>query len=188
MPAPMHDAAASGLPPQDAADLDSDVGAVLYRELHRIAAARMRHERPSHTLQATALVNEAYLRIAAEGGSIWQDRPRVLGLAAHIMRNILVDHARAHRAGKRGAGAVQVTFNDPIVGTQESVVDVLAIHDALTALDTFDPRQASIVELRFFGGLTFEEIATQLDVSVRTAKRDWTMARAWLRTQLMPNP
>ena len=182
MPGPTQVAALSGFSPQAAADLS----VVLYRELRRIAAARMRHERPGHTLQATALVNEAYLRIAAEGGSIWQDRARVLGLAAHVMRNILVDHARAHRAGKRGAGAVQVTFSESLAGAQDFVVDVLAIHQALTTLDTFDPRQAEIVELHFFGGLTFEEIAAQLGISVRTAKRDWTMARAWLRTQLLP--
>jgi RNA polymerase sigma factor (TIGR02999 family) len=117
---------------------------------------------------------------------MWGDRARVLGTAAHVMRQILVDHARAHLAGKRGGGAVQVTFDENIQGKEGSVLDVLAVDTALARLAEFDPRQAKLLELRFFAGLTIEEIAEQLGISERTAKRDWTMARAWLRHELSP--
>ena len=184
MPEPSANRASADLPPGDAAELSE----TLYRELRRAAAARMRYERVDHTLQPTALVNEAYLRMAAAGGSVWGDRARVLGLAARVMRHILVDHARAHRAEKRGAGAVQITFDEDLMSTRGSVIDVLAIDSALHGLAVLDARQAEIVELHFFGGLTLEEIANQLGISLRTVKRDWTMARAWLRIQLMPVP
>jgi RNA polymerase sigma-70 factor, ECF subfamily len=163
-----------------------DLASSLYDQLHRLAAAKMRNERANHTLQPTALVNEAYLRLADCDNSLWQDRARVLGTAAHLMRNILVDHARAHRAGKRGAGAVQVTLDSGLVATGGSPIDVLAVDGALTRLASFDPRQASILELHFFTDLTFEEIAVHLGVSARTIKRDWAMARAWLHNQLAP--
>jgi len=162
------------------------VSATLYRELRRLAAGKMRHERMGHTLQPTALVGEAYLRLAGANQSMWGDRARVLGTAAHVMRQILVDHARAHLAGKRGGGAVQVTFDENIQGKEGSVLDVLAVDTALARLAEFDPRQAKLLELRFFAGLTIEEIAEQLGISERTAKRDWTMARAWLRHELSP--
>ena len=142
-----------------------------------------RFERGNHTLQPTALVHEAYIRLADESASAWRDRSRILAVAAHVMRNILVDHARAHSAGKRGAGAVQVTLHD-VPASTEILVDVLAIDEALTKLAEFDPRQASVMELHFFAGLTFEEIAEHLGVSSRTIKRDWEMARAWLRGHL----
>ena len=146
----------------------------------------MRNERGNHTLQPTALVNEAYMRLAGCDETLWQDRARILGTAAHIMRNILVDHARARRAGKRGAGAVQVTLDPDLVVTGGSPIDVLAVDEALTRLARFDERQAAILELHFFTDLTFEEIALHLGVSSRTIKRDWTMARAWLHDQLAP--
>lgn len=147
----------------------------------------MRFERKDHTLQPTALVNEAYLRLVDRSDSMWQDRSRVLGLAANVMRHVLVDHARAHNAGKRGDGQLQVTLVEDIAGGEgSSAADVLAVDEALTRLNNFDPRQAKILEMHFFGGLTFEEIALQLDVSARTVKRDWTMARAWLRHELLP--
>jgi RNA polymerase sigma factor (TIGR02999 family) len=118
---------------------------------------------------------------------MWQDRTRVLGLAANVMRHILVDYARAHGAGKRGDGQLQVTLVDNMVATaNSSTADVLAVDEALTRLAEFDSRQAKILEMHFFAGLTFEEIALQLDVSTRTVKRDWTMARAWLRQALSP--
>jgi RNA polymerase sigma factor (TIGR02999 family) len=167
-------------------ELAPAVSATLYRELRRIAAGKMRHERIGHTLQPTALVGEAYLRLAGANQSIWGDRARVLGTAAHVMRQILVDHARAHRAGKRGGGAIQVTFDEGLQGTEGSVLDVLAVDTALHRLAEFDQRQAKVLELRFFAGLTIEEIAKQLEISERTAKRDWTMARAWLRHELSP--
>jgi RNA polymerase sigma-70 factor, ECF subfamily len=156
----------------------------LYRELRKIASAKMRFERGNHTLQPTALVHEAYMRLAGESSSAWSDRPRILALAAHTMRNILVDHARAHDAGKRGAGAVQVTLNEDVAKSTDNLVDVLAVDEALTRLASFDVRQARVLELHFFAGLNFEEIAGELAVSARTIKRDWTMARAWLHCQL----
>jgi RNA polymerase sigma-70 factor (ECF subfamily) len=159
----------------------------LYQELHRLAVGKMRFERGNHTLQPTALVNEAYLRLGAGAESMWQDRARVLGTAANVMRHILVDYARAHNAGKRGDGQVQVTLiEDMVKGADNSTADILAVDEALTRLSEFDPRQAKILEMHFFAGLTFEEIALQLDISTRTVKRDWTMARAWLRQQLSP--
>jgi RNA polymerase sigma-70 factor, ECF subfamily len=164
-----------------------DLASSLYQELHRLAAGKMRFERGNHTLQPTALVNEAYLRLGGCSDSMWQDRTRVLGLAANVMRHILVDYARAHRAGKRGDGQVQVTLvEDMVGGTSSSTADILAVDEALRALAEFDPRQEKILEMHFFGGLTFEEIALQLNVSTRTVKRDWTMARAWLRQKLSP--
>lgn len=161
-----------------------DLATSLYRELHRLAAAKMRFERPNHTLQPTALVNEAYLRLSDCSESIWQDRSRVLGTAANVMRHILVDHARAHNAEKRGDGLVQVTLIEENMAAAGNPVDVLAVDEALTRLAGFDERQAKVLEMHFFGGLTFEEIAQQLDVSERTIKRDWIMARAWLRREL----
>ena len=163
---------------------DVDLNASIYKELRKLAAARMRLERGNHTLQPTALVHEAYMRLAGQPESIWKDRSRILGLAAHAMRHILVDYARAHSAGKRGAGAVQVTLADGLVSSNEKLVDVMAVDQALNKLAEFDPRQARVMELHFFAGLTFEEIAAVLQMSERTIKRDWTMARAWLHQQL----
>jgi RNA polymerase sigma-70 factor (ECF subfamily) len=167
------------------AEPERDLASSLYQELHRLAAAKMRFERRNHTLQPTALVNEAYLRLGNCSDSMWQDRSRVLSVAANVMRHILVDHARSHNAGKRGNGQLQITLIEDIVaGTSSSTADVLAVDEALTLLSEFDPRQEKILEMHFFAGLTFEEIAQQLGVSTRTVKRDWTMARAWLRQKL----
>ena len=163
-----------------------DLALSLYKQLRRLAGAKMRLERGNHTLQPTALVHEAYLRLADCNESVLQDRPKILGMAAHMMRNILVDHARAHRAEKRGDGAVQVTLVSGVAISEGSTVDVLAVDEALTRLAAFDKRQAEILELHFFAGQTFEEIALQLNVSTRTVKRDWSMARAWLYGQLSP--
>ncbi len=163
-----------------------DLALSLYNQLRRIAVAKMRLERGNHTLQPTALVHEAYLRLADCNESALQDRARILGMAAHMMRNILVDHARAHRAEKRGDGAVQVTLVSGVAISDGSTVDVLAVDEALTRLAAFDKRQAEILELHFFAGQTFEDIALQLGVSTRTVKRDWSMARAWLHQQLSP--
>lgn len=166
----------------------ADLASSLYEELHRLAAIKMRFERGNHTLQPTALVNEAYLRLEDCSNSIWADRAQVLGVAATVMRHILVDHARAHRAGKRGDGALRVTLDEGLfAAAPTSTVDVLAVDEALTRLQEFDSRQARILEMHFFGGLTFEEIASQLGIATRTVKRDWTMARAWLRHELSPS-
>jgi RNA polymerase sigma-70 factor, ECF subfamily len=165
-----------------------DLTSTLYQELHRLALGKMRFERGAHTLQPTALVNEAYLRLVDCSDSMWVDRTRVLGTAANVMRHVLVDHARARNAGKRGDGLLQVTLVDDMAGgTSSSTADILAVDEALTRLAEFDPRQAKVLEMHFFGGLTFEEIALELDVSTRTVKRDWTMARAWLRQELSSN-
>ena len=161
-----------------------DLQGSLYKELRRIAAARMKHERANHTLQPTALVHEAYMRLAGAGSSAWGDRSRILALAAHTMRNILVDHARARLADKRGAGAIQVTLDEGAAVTDRSLADVLAVDEALTRLAGFDERQARVLELHFFGGLNFDEIAEELAISSRTVKRDWAMARAWLQSEL----
>jgi len=160
----------------------------LYRELRRIAARKMRFERANHTLQPTALVNEAYLQLAGAPGSLWQDRAHFLTLAAREMRHILVDHARAHGAHKRGNGAVQVTLDDNLEAATGSVADVLAVDEALRRLALLDARQAEILELHFFAGMTFEEIASVLGISVRTAKRDSHMARAWMKSELSKRP
>lgn len=163
---------------------EQELSSSLYAELHRLAAAKMRHERGNHTLQPTALVNEAYIRLAAQTESVWTDRARCLGTAAKVMRNVLIDHARVHGTEKRGGGAVQVTLDDALLPSDQSLVDVLAIDDALNQLARFDARQAEILELHFFGGLTVDEIALRLGISPRTVKRDWTMARAWLKKEL----
>jgi RNA polymerase sigma factor (TIGR02999 family) len=176
----MTDQGSTPDPHEDRATIDAGI----YKELRRLAAAKMHFERGSHTLQPTALVHEAYLRLAGQPDSIWQDRSRILGLAAHAMRNILVDYARARGADKRGAGVVQVTLDEGAAASESSLVDVIAVDEALTRLADLDARQARILEMHFFGGLTFEEIAAQLDISERTIKREWAMARAWLHVEL----
>jgi RNA polymerase sigma factor (TIGR02999 family) len=170
--------------PASQQDAQREINDSLYRELRRIASAKMHGERGNHTLQPTALVHEAYVRLADQPQSAWVDRSRILGLAAHAMRHILVDHARAHGAGKRGAGAVQVTLDEGLKASSGALVDVLTVDEALTRLAKLDSRQARILELHFFGGLTFDEIAVELGVSLRTVKNDWRMARAWLYQQL----
>lgn len=169
--------------PSGSADV---VTASLYQELHKLAARKMRAERPNHTLQPTALVNEAYMKLGEASSSVWQDRAHFMAAAARIMRHILVDHARSHNADKRGAGAMQVTLDETIVSTNSSASEVIALDQALANLAKFDPRQSEILELHFFAGMTFEEIASVLQISVRTVKGDWSMARAWLHQQLAP--
>jgi len=176
--------AAQSEPRPSGADAEAQINASIYKELRKIAAAKMSLERGNHTLQPTALVHEAYLRLADQPGSAWRDRSRILGLAAHAMRHILVDHARAHSAGKRGAGAVQVTLDEGLAASNNALADVLAVDEALTRLAELDPRQAKVLELHFFAGLTFDEIAVEVGVSTRTIKSDWAMARAWLHQQL----
>ena len=163
-----------------AAEGHAHLEASLYKELHKLAARKMRAERANHTLQATALVNEAYLRLADASGSLWTDRAHFLAAAAHVMRHILVDHARSRGAGKRGAGAVQVTLDENLVPSAGHSIDILALHEALERLSKLDARWGRIVELHFFGGLSFEEMASVLDLSERTVKRDWALARIWL--------
>ena len=160
----------------------------IYEELRRLAGHYMRLERVNHTLQPTALVHEAYARLVQQPQIPWQSRAHFFAVASQLMRHILVDHARARHAGKRGGVQHQVTLDEDILPTHEKSIDVLALHEALDHLAKFDPRQARIVELHFFGGLSFDEIALVLHVSERTAKRDWSMARAWLKRELSGQP
>jgi len=154
---------------------------LVYDELRRIAAGYIRRERPGQTLQATALVNEAYVRLAAERARPFANRTHFLAIAALSMRQILVQRARARKAAKRGGAPKRVTLEEGLVATEGPSVDVLALDEALTRLAARDPEQARIVELRYFGGLTIEETAGAVGVSPATVKRQWTMARAWLK-------
>ena len=157
----------------------------IYEELHRQAARAMRRENVGHTLQATALVHEAYMRLVDQDRVVWRNRAHFFGIAAQIMRRILVDHARGRLADKRGGGAKHVTLGDAVNAADRGEdLDVLALHEALERLALLDERQARVVELRYFGGMNIEETAEALDISPATVKREWTMARAWLRREL----
>ena len=157
---------------------------VVYQELHRLAHHYMQRESPGHTLQTSALVNEAFLKLVDQRAVKWQNRAHFFGIAAQAMRRILVDHARAHSAGKRGGGERRVSLDDApaIAGTVD--VDVLALDEALTRLAAIDPQQSRVVELRFFGGLTMEETAEVMQISPATVGREWRMAKAWLFAEL----
>jgi RNA polymerase sigma factor (TIGR02999 family) len=158
---------------------------LVYRELRRIAAGALRAERSGHTLQPTALVHEAYLRLADQKDVRWQNRAHFLGCAAQVMRHVLVDAARARRAGKRGGDAARVTLTDALgVAAEARGLDVVALDDALRALAALDARQARVVELRYFGGLSIGEAAEVLGVSPATVSADWAVARTWLRREL----
>ncbi len=156
---------------------------IVHDELHRIALACMAGERPDHSLQATALVNEAYLRLVETRGMTWQNRAHFLAMAARIMRRILVDFARARQYQKRGGGAVRVTLVDD-VALAEPGRDLVALDDALEALAKIDERKSRVIEMRFFGGLSVNETAEALRVSPETVMRDWKLAKAWLLLQL----
>jgi RNA polymerase sigma factor (TIGR02999 family) len=157
---------------------------LVYDELRRIAARHMRRERPGQTIQATALVHEAYLRLLKDKKRAWQNRAHFLAIAATSMRQILVERARARGATKRGGGAVRLTLDEATLAMEGAAVDLEAIDEALRALGRLDPRQARIVELRFFGGLSVEEAAEVIGISPGTLKREWSVARAWLRRAL----
>jgi RNA polymerase sigma factor (TIGR02999 family) len=156
---------------------------LVYRELKSMAGAQMMRERAGHTLQPTALVNEAYLRLSP-GGERWENRAHFFGAAARAMRRILVDHARRHQASKRGGEAVRVTFADLDVAAEEPDLDVMALDDALDALAKDEPRLAEVVHLRYFAGLGIAETARVVGTSPATVKRDWTYARAWLLARM----
>jgi RNA polymerase sigma factor (TIGR02999 family) len=156
----------------------------VYVELHRIATARLHAERGQHTLQATALVHEAYLRLCGSGAIAYHDRTHFFRLAARVMRRILVDYARHRNAEKRGDGRANLSLEDAVSITSEQCSDALEIDDLLNRFAKLSPRQATVVELRYFGGLTDEEIALAIGKDVRTVRRDWAMARAWFRTQM----
>jgi RNA polymerase sigma factor (TIGR02999 family) len=158
---------------------------IVYAELHRRAAVAMRREDAGHTLQPTALVHEAYMRLVDQRGGEWQNRSQFYGIAAQMMRRILIDHAREHLAAKRGGGAKQVTLSGiEAAADSDDAVEILALHEALEKLATLDERQAKVVELRYFGGLSVEEAAEALEISAATVKREWATARAWLKREL----
>jgi RNA polymerase sigma-70 factor, ECF subfamily len=156
----------------------------VYPELRRIAGYQLRGERPGHTIQPTALVNEAYLDLLAGAKLTWKDRAHFFATVAQAMRRILVDYARMRKAAKREGGKRRVELTDGLAISVDRLDEVLSIDEALTRLAEWDARQSRIVELRFFGGLTEEEVAETLGISARTVKRDWNLARAWLRGEL----
>ncbi len=164
-----------------------DLLPLVYAELHRLAKSYMRHERPDHTLQATALINEAYLRLAQEDTD-WNSREHFIGIAANVMRRVLVDYARAHNAEQRGGAMKRVELQDDLAISSEKLDEVAVLDEALKRLEDLNPRQAKVVELRYFGGLSIEQIALLLAVSPRSVKRDWSLARIWLFRELKPNP
>lgn len=165
---------------------EEQLAQIVYGELHRLAQGYMRRERVGHTLQATALVNEAYVRLIGERDVRWQSRAHFYVTAARTMRRILIDHARSKQTAKRDGGHA-VTLNDALLTIDTRVdrsAEMVMIDEALVRLERLDPRQCKIVELRFFGGLTVEETAQALDISPKTVKRDWSVARAWLEAEL----
>jgi RNA polymerase sigma factor (TIGR02999 family) len=158
---------------------------LIYDELRRVAANQLRAERENHTLQATALVHEAYLRLLEQHEVDWQNRAHFFSIAAEMMRRILVNYAIQRNAKKRGDGVTRISLDDAIsFSTDEGDLDLVSLDASLKRLAEFDEMQARIVELRFFGGLTIEEVAEVLDISESTVKREWKMAKAWLKTQL----
>jgi len=164
---------------------DEELLRAVYQELRRQAQRAMRREGSEHTLQATALVHEAYLRLADQRPSAWRNRSQFFGIAAQMMRRILVDHARARLADKRGGGATAITLDEASASSGDAdPIEVLALHDALDRLAVLDPQQAKVVELRYFGGMSIEETAEALELSPATIKREWAVARAWLAREL----
>ena len=157
---------------------------LVHGELHRLARAYMHRERIDHTLQPTALINEAYLRLARENVD-WQSRQHFIGVAANVMRRLLVDHARAHNAQMRAGGLQRVELEEGFMVSSEQSKEVLALHEALTVLEEADPRQAKVVELKYFGGFSVEEIGAILEMSPRSVKRHWALARIWLHKRMM---
>src|SRR5262245_3536827 len=153
---------------------------LVYQELHRLASSYLRRERPDHTLQATALIHEAYLRLVDHEQPRWNSRSHFFSFAAHLMRQILVDHARAHKAEKRGGDAKRISIEEAEAPAPERAEDLLTLDEALTTLAEFDQRKAHIMELRFFAGMSLEEIAQACGISARTVDREMRLARAWL--------
>jgi RNA polymerase sigma-70 factor, ECF subfamily len=153
---------------------------LVYEELRRLAAGRLRHERPNHTLQTTALVHEAYLKLAAQRDANWQNRAQFFGVASQVMRRILVDYARGKQRIRRGGKQQKVSLDSVLLVSPDRTEEVLAVHESLSRLEMLDARQARIVELRYFGGLTVEEIADVVGISGKTVMRELNVAKAWL--------
>ena len=153
---------------------------LVYEELRRLAARRLRHERPNHTLQTTALVHEAYVKLAGQRDANWQNRAQFFGVASQVMRRILVDYARGKRRIRRGGKQQKVSLDNVLLVSPDRTEEVLAVHESLSRLEMLDARQARIVELRYFGGLTVEEAAEVLGISAKTVMRELNVAKAWL--------
>ena len=158
---------------------------VVYGELRRLASRQLRRERADHTLQTTALIHEAYFKLIEQRNVRWQNRAHFFGIAAQLMRRILVDHARTRHRAKRGGAAVRVPLEEVVVAAEGLNINLVSLDEALTRLAAVDPRQGRIVELRFFGGLSVEETAEVLRVSAATVKNDWSVAKAWLHRELL---
>jgi RNA polymerase sigma factor (TIGR02999 family) len=157
---------------------------LVYRELRRLASSYLRKERSDHTLQTTALVNEAYLRLVDYSNLRWQDRAQFFALAAQLMRHILIDHARSYQYAKRGGGAKKVSLDEAAILSDERAADLISLDDALTNLAAVDPRKSQVVELRFFGGLSIEETAEVMKLSSMTVQREWRWAKAYLLREI----
>jgi len=157
---------------------------LVYEELRRLAHHHMGGQRPNHTLQTTALINEVYLRMADQTNPSWQNRAHFFAVAARAMRQILVSYARSQGSQKRGGGAVKVELDEAAIVSPEESKEIVDLHDALETLGTLDPRKAQVVELKYFGGLTYDEIAEVLKISRVTVRRDWEFAKVWLYTEL----
>lgn len=167
----------------DKAALD-DLVPMVQAELRRIARRYMRREDPGHTLQTSALINEAYIRLIDQQDVQWQNRAHFFAVAAQVMRHILVDHARRHAYAKRGGGARKVSLDEATVSTEQRAAELIALDDALNKLAALDPRKSKIIELRFFGGLNIEETAEAMKISSPTVQREWRSAKAWLRREM----
>ena len=161
---------------------------LVYKELKRLAAGYLRRERPDHTLQSAALVNEAYLRLIDQNQTRWQNKAHFYGIAARMMRRILADHARGHNAAKRGAGMPELELDEAVAQAQARNLDLVGLEEALQKLEKLDRQQGRIVELRFFSGLSIEDTANVLAISPATVKRDWAAARAWLFREMDARP
>ena len=158
--------------------------ALVYDELRQIASGYMSRERPDHTLQTTALVHEAYLRMVSQKNARWESRVHFFAVAAKVMRHILVDHARSHRYAKRGGNTPQLSLDQAAIFSDEQATNIVALDEALTSLATIDERKSRLIEMRFFGGLTIDEAAEALKISPTTAMRDWSTAKAWLYREI----
>ena len=160
---------------------------LVYSELHRLAKGYMSRERRDHTLQPTALINQAYLRIAQQENVEWQNHAHFIGFAANVMRRVLVDHARERNAAMRGGKQIRVDLDEGIAVSKERSAEILLLEEALTRLEQLNPRQAKVVEMRYFGGLSVEEVASVLGIAPRSVKRDWALARMWLFEEIQKN-
>lgn len=157
---------------------------LVYDELHRLASRYLRHERPGHTLQTTALVHEAYLKLVDQKNANLQNRVQFFAVAAQVMRHVLVDYARSRKAAKRGGDYRRLSLDEAAISSEEKDADLLVLNEALDNLAAIDPQQSRVVELRVFGGLTVEDTAKALGISPRTVKREWSMAKAWLHQRI----